>query len=307
MASNVTTDATLSPTMMTFYVKTFLERAEDELVFEQGAQKRKHPKDNGKVVNFTRFTVPAKITSALTEGSNPTEVALSATTVSAQLAEYGSTFNLSRFLTLTDIDRNNAEKIELAGQNMGESRDVLIRNQLVTGATTRLANGKAALSAIAASDILDAPEIRGVVTTLRKNKAKRYSGKFPYMGKISPETAYDLMGSSTWENAKVYSDVGDLYKGYEGALYGAILVSSTAPYTESSTVTVYSNIFHGADAFGVLDLEGDMMDIHIVPNTQIDSGNPAGRRGFISWAGSFTSVVLNDAWVVNVKTGTQYS
>lgn len=301
MSTNTTT--TLSETMQTYYVKTFLERAEEETIHEQGAQERMHPANNGKSVRFTRYTVPAVVTSALTEGNNPSEYTLSAVNVDATLAEYGRTFKLSRFLTLTDIDENNSERIELAGQNMGESRDAIVRNELFTGATSSFANAKSVLSSVAASDTLDAAEVRLLARDLKNNKARRMDGSYPWVGKINPYTGYDLTGDSTWENAKTYSDVEDLYKGEIGALHGARLVETTQPYTQASTTTVYSNFFHGAHAFGVVELEGDKMDIHIVPHTQIDSGNPAGRVGFISWAGSMVAKTLNSDWLLDLQSG----
>jgi hypothetical protein len=54
-------------------------------------------------------------------------------------------------LSLTSIDTNNKEKIEVIGQNMGETLDELTRNELFTGATVQFAGGKAALTAVAAS------------------------------------------------------------------------------------------------------------------------------------------------------------
>jgi len=96
----------------------------------------------------------ATATTALTEGTNPGEVALTATNVSATLAEYGNVVKISRFLTLNGIDANNAEKIEVVGQNMGETMDELVRNELFTGATVQYQGAKAALSALAASDVL---------------------------------------------------------------------------------------------------------------------------------------------------------
>jgi hypothetical protein len=43
---------------------------------------------------------------------------------------------------LTSIDENNKEKIEVVGQNMGETLDELTRNELFTGATVQFAGAK---------------------------------------------------------------------------------------------------------------------------------------------------------------------
>jgi N4-gp56 family major capsid protein len=88
MSAQVTTG--LTQEMSTYYEKVFLARAEYEYIYQQGAQMRAMPANEGKTVNFTRHTPLATATTALTEGTNPTEVNLTATTVAATLAEYGT-------------------------------------------------------------------------------------------------------------------------------------------------------------------------------------------------------------------------
>lgn len=287
-----------------YYEKEFLARAEYELIFEQGAQKRKQPANGGTSVRFTRYTPLATTITALTEGTNPAEVNLTAANVTATLAEYGSTVKISRFLSLTGIDAGNKEKIELVGQNMGETLDELARNELFTGATTQFANGKASLAALAITDVLKVVDIQKVVRALKKAKAKRYQGVAPWLGKVSPDTAFDLQQDTTWINADTYDNgATKLYKGELGKISGARLIESPNAKTEASTTTVYSNFFHGDQAFGVTELEGDARQLYIIPHTKVDSGNPAGRFSTVSWAAAYVAKTLNGAWLINLKTG----
>lgn len=307
MTAQKTSDLTAE--MSTYYEKVFLARAEYEYVFDKGAQKRTLPSNEGKTISFTRHTPLAKATVALTEGTNPAEVNLTATTVSATLAEYGNTVKISRFLSLTSIDRNNKEKIEVVGQNMGETLDEIVRNELVTGATTQLAGGKASLSLVAASDVLSAGEIRKAVRTLKNNKARPYSGgNYSWMMKTGPYPAFDLMGDSTFVQADTYDNAAkNIYRGDLGVLYGVRFWESPNQKVETdagaSSAEVYSNLIHGSDAFGCVDLEGDKPKLYIIPHTQIDSGNPAGRFSTVAWAASFVAKTLNSDWLINVKTG----
>lgn len=299
------TTSGLSPEMSTYYEKVFLARAEYEYIFNQGAQMRDMPANEGKVVYFTRHTPLATATTALTEGVNPAEVNLTATTVSATLAEYGNTVRISRFLALTSIDANNKEKIEVVGQNMGETLDELTRNELFTGATVQFAGAKAALTAVAATDILSVAEIRKAVRTLKKNKARRYQDPVaPWLGKVGPDTSYDLTSDTTFINADVYDNQAEkLYNGELGKILGVRLLESPNQKSEASTVTVFSNFFHGSDAFGCINLTGDGPQLYIIPHTNIDSGNPAGRFSLVSWAANYVVKTLNSSWIVNVKTG----
>jgi N4-gp56 family major capsid protein len=303
MTAQVTTG--LTQEMSIYYEKVFLARAEYEYIYQQGAQMRAMPANEGKTVNFTRHTPLATVTTALSEGTNPAEVALTASTVSATLAEYGTAVKVSRFLALTSIDVNNKEKIEVVGQNMGETLDELTRNELFTGATVQFAGAKAALTDLSASNVLSVAEIRKGVRTLKNNKARRYqeAGK-SWILKASPYTTYDLTSDSTFLSADIYDNGADkLYKGELGTILGARVIESPNAKTEASTVTVYSNFLHGADAFGTIDLVADKPKLYIIPHTNIDSGNAAGRFSMVSWAGATVNKTLNANWLLNIKTG----
>jgi N4-gp56 family major capsid protein len=300
MAAQTTTG--LSQEISTYYERVFLARALKRLIHEQGAQKKTVPAGEGKTVNFTRHTPLAVASSALTEGGSITEVDLTASTVSATLAEYGNVAKIARFLSTTSIDRNNKEKIEVFGQNMGETLDTLCRTELVSGGTTQLAGGKSNITAVAASDVMSASEIKKAVRTLEGNSALRYDDGF-FLGKIQPYTWYDLVGDSTWVNAKTYSDVRDLYMGEVGELFGVRFMLTNNGHTSSSTVTVYSNLIHGKESFGVMDLATDSPKLYIKTPGANDTSNPADRYSTIAWAGSYVAKVLNSNWIINVKTG----
>jgi N4-gp56 family major capsid protein len=303
MAAQLTTG--LTQEMSIFYEKTFLARAEYEYIFGQGLQMRTQPPNAGKTVNFTRHTPLATVTTALTEGVNPTEVNLTATTVAATLAEYGTTVRISRFLSETSIDLNNKEKIEVVAQNMGETLDQLTRDELFTGATVQFAGAKAALTDLSASNVMSVTELRKAVRTLKNNKARRYQDKVAsWMGKLSPNTTYDLQTDSTFLSADIYDNAANkLYNGELGTILSVRLIESPNPKTEASTVTVYSNFIHGADAAGTIDLAADKPKLFIIPSSQIDSGNPAGRFSMVSWAATVVNKTLNATWCLNVKTG----
>ena len=299
MAAETTT--TLSNEMSTYYEKVFLKRNKYELVMEEGSQKQTQSQGEGKALKFNRYTPLATATTPLSEGSNPSKVSLTSSTVTATLAEYGNSVRIGKFLSLTSVDLNNKEKISLVGQNMAETIDELARNELENG-TVRLAGGKSAVSDLAASDVFNYTEIKKIVRTLEGNKAMLYDDGF-FMGKVQPFTKYDIVSDSAWLNAKTYSDVKDLYRGEMGEL-GQVRFSLTKNgKTTASTTTVYHNYVHGANAFGTYDLSGDQPKLYIVPNTQIDSNNPTGRFSIVSWAGSYAAKVLVSTWIIVEKAG----
>lgn len=296
------TTATLTTEMQTYYSSVFLEKAKQLLTHREGLQKSTHGKGKGKVMRMNRYTPLTAATTGLTEAQNPTEVTVSGANVDVTLVEYGTTVKVSKLINLSSIDVDAEEKTELVGQNMGETLDELCRDAIFSGATAQLAGGKAALTAVAATDTFSAAEIRKAVRTLKANKALRYQDGY-FMGKVGPYTSYDLMGDTVWVNAHTYKDGSQLYQGEIGKLHGVRFVETTNQKTESSTATVYSNFIHGQKAIGEYELEGDMPKLYVKVPTASDTSNPADRYSTISWAGTYAAKVLVSDWVLNVKSG----
>ncbi len=293
----------LTQTMMTYYEKVFLERAKVQIVNEQGAQKRTHPQNQGKTINFTRMSPLTVVTSALTEGSNPSASAMTASTVAATLAEYGSTTIFSKLQYLTSIDLGLKEVIDVFGQNMGESINYLAGAELSCG-TAFFPNGRN-VSTVTTGDVLNASAIIYAVQAQELAKAPTYPDNF-YLGKTTVQNKVSLLKDTTWVAAKTYVDTKDLYRGEMGELYqvrwllnGQTMSGNGNSGAAACTSVCYYSYLHGSNAFGAVSLEGDMPKLIIV-NTP-DSGNVAGRLTYISWVGAYVAKLLNSNWVQTIK------
>lgn len=300
MSANTT--STLSNEMMTFLITTFLERSQALNIHAEGAKKRVHPRNSGKTMVWNRYTPLSTNTTALDEATNPPERNISSTTVSATVAEYGAFDKISSLLYGTSIDRAAKEKTEVMAQHASETLDTVTRAALVAGATTQFANGKSALSAIAASDIFDVDEVRKAVRELKKKNAMTYEDGY-FIGKVGPDTSYDLMDDDVWVHAHTYKDGKELYKGELGKLHRVRFVEcSSNQYNEDSSPVVYSNFIHGKEAFGTIDLSGDNMRLIIKNSDKSDTSNPLNMFLTIGWKATFAAKVLNADWIRNVKT-----
>lgn len=296
----VSTTTGLTQVMSTYYDKRFLDRAKAELRHDFGAQVKNHKMNMGKVVRFTRFTPLALATTALTEGTDPSAVDMTATNVDATLAEYGNYTIVSSLFSATSIDDNLEEHVDIHGTNAGETIDAIIRNVLSAGATAQIVGGKA-LTAVAATDTLTGLEIRKAVRTLKTNKAQRFENGF-FRGIIQPYSSMDLMGNSEWLSAYQYTTPENILKGVVGKLHGVEFVESNQGSTEASTVTIYHNFVFGKNAYGVVRLES-MTDPKIYVAQGVTQNNPLNLRSTVGWRMPFTAVVLNANWIINIKTG----
>ena len=293
---------TLSNEMMTFLSADFLERSQALNIHREGLKKIKHSQNSGKTVTWNRYSPLAAATTALTEATNPSETSVTSNTVSATVQEYGMYTGVGSLLYGTSIDKAAQEKEELVAQNANETLDTLARNELFAGATTQFAAGRASLGAITSADTLNVTEVRKAVRTLKKNNAPTYDDGY-YLGKIGPDTSYDLMGDTTWVNVKTYSDKKDLYKGEVGSIHRVRFVEcSSNQKSEASTVTVYSNFIHGKEAVGEVDLAGGNLELIIKQSGKQDTSNPLNMFMTIGWKAVDAVKTLNSSWVINIKT-----
>lgn len=295
---------TLAPSVMTYYEKVFLARGKYPQILKEGGQLRTHPVDSGRTVNFTRMNPFAVVTTPLGEMSNPVTCAINLSTVSLTLSEYGLTTQTSKLATLVSIDVNMKEVVSALGQNMGETINRLVGNELQNG--TSFYGNSHTVHSFTAGDTLDSCDIRAIVQTLELNKAMKYDGGL-FLGKTDPYSKNNLIADSTWVNSKTYSDVKDLYNGEMGELYGVrwllnvdVMSGTEAASTAASTTVRFYTYVHGKEAFGAYDLEQDQPKLYILPNA-VDSNSPAGRISIVSWAGTFAAKLLNSDWVIAAR------
>jgi N4-gp56 family major capsid protein len=243
---------------------------------------------------------------------------MTATQVSATLAEYGNVTNVSSLFSMTQIDEGLKEHIEVHGQNAGESIDQLIRTALVSGGATQLAAGAATLSQVHLTDTFSGLEVRKAVRTLKLNKAQRFESGL-YRGIIGPASSYDLFGNSEWLDAHRYTTADAIERGVVGKLHGVEFVETNNQYvalsagfsgtpvsdTTAGVANVYSTFIFGKNAYGVINLGSITAPTVIVKNPgPNDTFNPLNMFSTVGWKMPFAAKVLNANWLVEVKTST---
>jgi N4-gp56 family major capsid protein len=179
----------------------------------------------GSTVQFTIQSDLAVASTALSESSDVSAVAMADTTVSLTLAEYGNavlTTALLRGTSFLDVDKLVTNVV---GWNAGISLDTLAQIQLKggtnvnysigTGATPTARNMLTPLNTIGAADI------RNARATLTRNFVQRIGGY--YLAFIHPDVSYDLQGqtgTNTWSDPHAYSAPEEIWQGELGAFQG---------------------------------------------------------------------------------------
>lgn len=301
MADVVNTIGTVSEENKVFYEKALLRRLTPELVYTRYGQKKSAPRNEGTTVNFRRFNAIAPKTTALTEGVTPDGSALSMTTVTATVSQYGDFVRISDLLDMTGIDPVITEMSQVLGESAGLTVDTVVRDIVLAGTNVQYAGGHAAREDVTAKDVLTADEIRKAVRTLRKNNVKPLEGGF-YIGIVDPETAYDLMADPLWQDVSKYNGGQAIMAGEIGKLCGVRFVESSNSVPTEGSVLLHRTMIIGADAYGVVDIGGTSAPQMIIKG--VESGgtaDPLNQRSTIGWKALFTAVRLQELAMVRIE------
>ena len=314
MAVQTTTNTAATATYLnkTYYDRTLLETAKAQIVYGQFGQKRSIPRNNGKVVEFRRWTLftPNKTTQALTEGVTPTSQALGQTKVEATVAQYGAYVEISDLLDLTAYDQVIDDSAELLGEQLGIVVDNVTRDAMIADASTQYAGGANSANAVAATSYLTVDEVRKAVRTLKANKARRFSGNGRaghFVCIVDPYATYDLQSDSLWQDVSKYSNAEQIYAGEIGRLFGVVFVETTEGYvannSASTPVALHHSLIFGADSYGVIDVAGSgTLQTIIKPRGSAGTADPLDQRSTVgAKVMGYTAKVLNPLWIIDIQ------
>lgn len=299
----------LTQHMSIYYDKRFLERAKLMLKYDIGAVVKPLPTNSGKTVYFNRMTPLAVATTPLTEATNPSDVDMTSTIVSATVAEYGNWTKVGSLYETTTIDVGLREHVDVHAQNAGETIDTLIQAELDGGGTAQVVNSLA-VSAVTATDIIDGYEVRKAVLTLKKAKAMPFENGY-FRAIVPVSVAQDLRGDSEWLDAYRYTNTENIQNGLLGRLHGVEFFETNNEMVSadagSGNVDVYTTFVFGANAYGIVDIGSDSTPKIIYKRpSDSDTSNPLNMFSTVGWKASFVAKVLNSAWLIELKTASSF-
>ena len=301
---NVTTQSSMSPTMKTFYDTTLLENARETMVFTQFGEKQPL---KGNKVEWRKYNTFAKALTPLQEGVIPTGQTFGMTKIEAETTQHGDYVAVSDRLELESYDDVIFGATEEMGAAEGETYDTLTRNIIVGGNSVMYCpNGDTKVtkrSEITDACVLTPDVVKKAVTWLIKNKAPKINGS--YVAIIHPSVAYDLRGKE-WEEYQKYANPTPIFKGEIGELHGCrFVVSNNAKIWKESGTSVYATLFLGAKAFGILDPQGEGMEMIVKTKEQI--GGPLNQFSTIGYKFCHGAKILYQERLLRVESGSSFS
>lgn len=300
-----TSSSTLAADLQTYFSKKLLVQAKYKTVLDQFGYTEKIPSASSKTISFTQYADLTPTTTPLTEGTAPTDTALSSSAITAVIDQLGA------FVTLTDLAELTVKHpvvqktTELLGVQAARSYDRMINTVVVAGTGVIYAGAAANRAALAAGNVLTFTEIRKAVATLRNNGAQEFDdGNFVLV--VDPSVETDLMGDTAFSNT-VYRQSNDpkqneFYKGTITRFAGVTVVRTNNIPTIASTVTVHTSYVFGQNAFAVSDLQSIAM-YKEGPGTVSD---PLHQKMTMGWKLGFKAVILNNNFFQRLESASAY-
>lgn len=324
--SQFNTYGDLGETVGTYAVATLLKTAETKLVLDKFAMSESLPANRGDTIKWRRIRPFPVSTTALTEGQTPAPTNIEFDSVTADIYQYGAVYRYTdKAADLLDLAFLNPTIAEAAKQ-AALTKELLLWATLKSGGTTFYTNGAAVTSV---NTPMDADVVRAVVQHLDRNIATKVAKMIKAGPNFSTEPirpGYIAVGHCDFqrdleemdgyipvENYASYQPVSEFEV---GSAYGVrfILTPHLSPDLGAGTATtngmrstgsvtdVYTMIVFGADSYGSVALKG--MNSVNVNGTKPKMGTPGdelGQRGSIQWKFWHANVILNDNWIVNIK------
>jgi N4-gp56 family major capsid protein len=329
----ITTYGDISPRTAAYVSVDLLERGQHMMITERFGQAKPIPKKHTQTVKFRRYECLARATSPLAEGVTPPGQKLTKTDITAVLQQYGDLVTITDVIRDTHEDPVLREAVDVAGEQIQETIEVIRISKLKAGSTVFYSNNVASRSVVNSS-ILNG-DLRQVIRFFNKMKARKISQVVKASAMISTEpvaSAYfamchtdlisDIRETQGFVPIEQYANSDKGLPGEVGkveeirfiatALFepwlaagasGTTYLSNGAIPAASAAADVYPIIIVAQNAYGIVPLQGDGAVTPTVINPTPTKSDPLGQRGSVGWKTWQTVAILNQSWMARYEVG----
>lgn len=293
----------LSAEMKVFYRTQLLQNARSEHFYNQFGQKQSLPKGNGNTIEWRKIdTFPNMANKPLIEGVTPDGNKANVVKITQSTKQYGDYTAVSDRLEVEAVDPIIAMITQEHAAQAGDTLDTVTRNEVVGGTNVFYAGGKTSRSTLTSADLLTPTLINQVVTFMKKNHVPKINGD--YVAIIHPSVAYDLTESEGWMEVHKYASPEEVFNGEIGKLHGVRFVEdpNQKVWKEGSN-SVYATVFIGEGAYGVIDPEGEGMEVIVKGKGSAGTADPLNQRSTVGWKATHAAKILYQERIVRVESG----
>ncbi|MCP4321911.1 MAG: N4-gp56 family major capsid protein [Alteromonadales bacterium] len=299
--------ATITNENKEFCQRALLKELLDKVELTKYGKKTPIPKNEGDNCAWRRFKAPGLTKTALTEGVDPSDVDYTVDKITATVSQYGTWTKITDKLQDTGIDNNVLEASEMFGKHAARTIDSITMDILAAGNTVHYGGDATTRLTVAAGDVMTYALINTITESLKTDnveKIKMPNGRSGYVCLTPPRIYTQLKNLTEWKDAAKYVTPDMIKQGIVGELDGIYFVDSNlAPVftgAGAAGIDVYGCILFGADAFGVVDVDGSSKPSLIIKDRK-DAGSKLDLYSTVGWKSMFTAKILTDEAVVRIE------
>lgn len=253
-------DIQLSNVILDVYSQEILFKAQPNLRFESVAVIRTElntmPGNNIKFLKYNSLSGSALLSETTPIVTN----AISTSTISIAVQEYGYAISVSEFLVQSALTDVLGDASTLLGMHYQDGRDSLVRDALLSNTNLLYAGQPGDSRADLVTDnVFDVELIRASVEFLATAKAPKFDLD-AYVAFVHPHQARYLRKDPAWVNVQLYGSPDNILNGEIGRIEDVRFIETTkVPYIPKGTQNIWSD---GADT-------GTVTAIAANPNTDV--------------------------------------
>ncbi len=314
--------------------KRLLKRGNYKLVAAMFGQPFTQPKHATLTAKWRRYDNFPTAEAPLAEGITPAGRKLAKTDVTKTLEQFGDWAELTDVLFDAHEDDLPMETVDLCGDQMGETIEVVTVATLKSGSNVFYANNAGSRAALNSPPL--AGDFKRIERSLATNKAEMLTNRISASQKVSTEgidPAYvvfghtdckaDLTAMEGFTPVRNYADSMKMISPTEVGSLGSFRFCLTplfTPWLAAATTNtgttylssgvipssaaapdVYPLIVVAKDSYGVMRMQGLEAVKPAVVRPKPVVGDELGQRGFVSWKTYYAAVLLNSSWLARYE------
>lgn len=332
--ANVNKYGDITPRQAAYSVRTLLPRGQSRMCFERVTQITTLPAKETDSVKWRRYESFQAAIAPMNEVIPKEGQTIQYTDITATLELFGDRVNLTRKITDHHEDNVIQEESEVLGEQAADTAELIRFGKAKAGTSVYYANGAA--SRVATQSPPTNGDLHKILRAFNRSKARPITKVISASDKISTEPVADsylvightdlladLKNLPNFVPVEQYSnnlkalpnEVGkkDQFRFLLTELAAPWLLAATSAggttYLANGAIPsataypdVYPLLFFAQNAFGGVAFKGkDAIHLAVRNPETIDSGNPFGQVGFVSWWFRQAAAILNEAWIIRLE------
>jgi len=313
MATQMTSTTQVDPAVAAYYNRVLLRQMYPKYIHDLAAEHYAMPQKSGTIMKWRRYNKLPSAQTPLPEGVTPLANVWGKMDLLVTVQPYGAYVILTDVVDYTVEDPTLNKLADEQGEQMGLTMDSIVRDVLYATASYVACSGGGngqTPTEIAATDCATAAQTLISADCEMISKARPGSVKigtvpvrqaFFAIGHTDMIPALDAIASPPMVNAANYPNPVDIHPAEWATVGNLRFFLSTNAKKVGSAPSIYTNFIIGKYAYGVVDMEGGLLEHIVKPFDAPDKSDPLNQISTSGWKVlGFAARILNDSLMLGL-------